>query len=337
MSQIIAFLNPKLTTTNVGDYFIEDSVKRILKFDSERSIDIDPRKPIDDASLDRINECDAAVIVGTNLWYRQIYKEGRWMLSKEQLKKIRVPIIPLGIGTTRHKGDDNGFTSESIEILKLVHGSCQKGSVRDIRTLEALEQAGISNAVMTGCPTLFRSLHSEWRLRTSNSNRRVVVTVRKGQRENVRKLYQTLQHAGWSPIVAAQKQNDKYFCRSIPFIQRAIPVIYEFDIKPYLKMIDESFGAIGWRLHGNMFHLSLGNPAVFFSNCSRAQSFCEAFHLPVIAAEDGERVPDHEIEEATERLEDPAAFSGFNERYRYFYQEMADFLDANNLEHRLNV
>ena len=43
MSRAIAFINPSLTTRNVGDLFIADSVKRILRFDPKASIDIDPR------------------------------------------------------------------------------------------------------------------------------------------------------------------------------------------------------------------------------------------------------------------------------------------------------
>ena len=42
----LAFINPRLSTRNVGDFFIEDSVKRILQYDVQSSLDIDPRKPL---------------------------------------------------------------------------------------------------------------------------------------------------------------------------------------------------------------------------------------------------------------------------------------------------
>ena len=35
MPPALAFINPRLSTRNVGDHFIEDSVKRILAFDKE--------------------------------------------------------------------------------------------------------------------------------------------------------------------------------------------------------------------------------------------------------------------------------------------------------------
>ena len=46
MTLAIAFINPSLTTSNVGDLFIADSMKRILRYDPASSCDIDPRRPI---------------------------------------------------------------------------------------------------------------------------------------------------------------------------------------------------------------------------------------------------------------------------------------------------
>src|SRR5918997_3620864 len=106
MASVIAFINPAVSTENVGDLFIVDSLKRILVHDRTRSFDVDPRKPIPRDTIDRINrEADAAVICGTNLWYRRMPKPGRWMFGAEDLKQIRVPIVPFGVGTTRHFDD----------------------------------------------------------------------------------------------------------------------------------------------------------------------------------------------------------------------------------------
>jgi polysaccharide pyruvyl transferase WcaK-like protein len=330
----IAFVNPSLSTRNVGDLFIEDSVKRILLHDPERSIDVDPRKPITTETIARINQCDAAVIVGTNLWYRQIYQEGRWMIKRSDLEQIRIPIIPMGVGTTRHRGEDNSFTSESVDLLRAIHDRCERGSVRDLRTLEALTEAGVKNAVMTGCPTLFRSLKPDWRL-NSGKPRKVIVTVRKGQKRNVRLLLKHLRARGWEVRIAAQQDKDNFFARTIPFVQRATPTLYEYNLQPYLNCTQDFWGAIGWRLHGNMLHLAQGNPAVFFANCSRAESFCRSFGLPCIVAEDHETIPDGTIQEAIERLSDAATYASFPAQYRHYRAEMAAFLETNRLAHNL--
>ena len=335
VAQRLAFINPRLSTRNVGDLFIEDSVKRILVYDRRQSIDVDPRRPLTARDVDRINACDAAVIVGTNLWYRDMLRRGCWRLALNDLKKIRVPIIPFGVGTTRHDGEDNRFEPETLDHIKLVHDSCPLASARDWRTAEALKESGIGNVAMTGCPTLFRSLRPEWRLVRNPSSKRVVVTVRKGQRHNLRVLIRRLRQLGLEPVVAAQQDKDLFLRHSLPFVQRAVPTLYEYDLAPYLQLVEESLGVIGWRLHGNMLHLAHGKPAVYFANCSRAESFCASFGLPSCRCEDGERLSRREIFETADRLFDESSFAGLPGFYAEYRNATIAFLEANGLAHNL--
>lgn len=336
MAKSLAFINPRLTTTNVGDLFIEDSAKRLLKFDPAASIDIDPRRPLTRFEIEQINRTEAAVIVGTNLWYRALPRPGRWCLTAEQLKQIRVPIIPLGMGTTRHAGEDNGFEAETLEQLRIIHDRCALASVRDQRTAEALAEAGIKNVVLTGCPTLYRSLRPDWQLRWRPERRRVVVTVRYGQRRNVRRLVRILREMGLQPIVAAQQRHDLFLRRSVPLLQRRVPTVFRFDLRPYLRLVEHCRGAIGWRLHGNMLHLASGNPAVFFANCSRAQSFCATFGLPCAFVADGQSMCTEHLQAAAARLFDPECFAPLAQSYARYRAEMVRFLEANGLDHRLS-
>src|SRR5688572_30952727 len=117
-ASVIAFINPALSTENVGDLFIVDSLKRILVHDTQRSFDVDPRKPITQADIDRMNSADAVVIAGTNLWYKRMPKPGRWTFSLADLEQVRVPIIPFGVGTTRHADDDNEFEPETLGQIR---------------------------------------------------------------------------------------------------------------------------------------------------------------------------------------------------------------------------
>jgi len=368
MHRVLAFINPRLSTRNVGDLFIEDAVKRILSYDAAESIDIDPRQPITSAQIEAINRCDAAVIVGTNLWYRQLARPGRWCFTADQLREIRVPIIPLGVGTTRHQGEDNAFDDDTLLQLRILHDTCSLASVRDERTVEALAEAGIRNVSLTGCPTLFRSLASEWTMRPLDRERptgdhaalasafpvratqfsalgvqpyrratHVAVTVRKGQRANVKALTKLLQKQGYTLTIAAQQDKDQFLSWGIPLLAPSVPTLYRYDIAPYVDLVERSFGAIGCRLHGNMFHLAHGNPAVFYANCSRAQSFCETFALPYYYCPDHEQLSAEQIGESVERLADRAEFTRFAERYAHFQRVMADTLTANGLEHRLKA
>lgn len=337
MSQAIAFINPRVSTSNVGDFFIEDSVKRIIEHDVERSIDIDPRRPLKPGDIERINQCDAAVIVGTNLWYRQIAKPNRWMITLDELKRIKIPFVPFGVGATLHRHDSDDFDAESVALLKQIHGQCVEASVRDPQTFDMVKKTGISNVRMTGCPTLYRSLRPQWQLR-KKASQDVVVTVRKGQDANVQVVLNELRGQGRAPIIAAQKKQDLHCARRrFPFLTAATASLYEFNIAPYQKLVDHAYGAIGWRLHGNMFHLAHGNPTVFFANCSRVKSFSEAFSLPCIYAEDGEKIAKKDLVDAVEHLLAADIFSSFPACYAKYFLEMVAFFEQNGIAHNLEA
>jgi polysaccharide pyruvyl transferase WcaK-like protein len=337
MAPVIAFINPAVSTENVGDLFITDSIKRILVHDPDRSFDVDPRQPVTRDQIERINrEADAAVICGTNLWYKRMPKPRRWALGLAELCAIKVPIIPLGVGTTRHSDDDNDFEPDTLAQIRQIHASCAVGSARDVRTTEVLQRAGVRNVSMTGCPTLFRSLLPAWRLRSKPGARKVVVTVRKGAAKNVRKLLGELTSRGLEPVIAAQQACDNFLARRpIPLVRKAWPTLYQYDIRPYLDLVEQAVGAIGWRLHGNMIHLAHGNPAILFSNCSRGESFCETFGLPRVPSPDHEELPDARIAEMVDRLLDPATFRNLPRTYAEHRRAMAKFIEANGLRHNL--
>ncbi|MFO7883898.1 MAG: polysaccharide pyruvyl transferase family protein [Desulfobacteraceae bacterium] len=337
MSQLaITFINPRLSTKNVGDLFIEDSVKSIINYDPERSIDIDCRKPLCSRQIDQINQCDAAIIVGTNLWYQHITKANRWMITVDDLKRIKVPFIPFGVGATVHRNANDDFDKESLILLQQIHSQCTEASVRDPKTFKMVKKAGISNVRMTGCPTLYRSLKPSWELQKKNS-KNVVVTARKGQDSNIQIILNELRKQKKKPIIAAQKKNDLYCARRrFPFLKAGPEVLYDFNIEPYLSLVENTYGTIGWRLHGNMLHLAHGKPTVFFANCSRVRSFCEAYSLPCIYAEDGEKVTEVDLIKAVDHLLTADIFSAFPSRYAEFYQEMIKFLESNGLAHNLD-
>jgi polysaccharide pyruvyl transferase WcaK-like protein len=257
------------------------------------------------------------------------------MLGLDDLRAIKVPIIPLGVGTTRHSDDDNDFEPDTLAQIQQIHGSCAVGSARDVRTAEVLERAGVKNVCMTGCPTLFRSLAPAWKLRSKPGAKKVVVTVRKGAAKNVRMLLNELTNRGFEPVIAAQQDGDNVFERGIPLLRKGWPTLYQYDMRPYMALVEDAVGAIGWRLHGNMIHLAHGNPAILFSNCSRGESFCNTFGLPALPSPDHVELPDATIKQMVDALLNPATFANLPRTYAAHRAAMARFLEANGLEHNL--
>jgi polysaccharide pyruvyl transferase WcaK-like protein len=259
------------------------------------------------------------------------------MIPVDELKKINIPVVPMGVGTTRHEGEDDDFTADSVKLLAQIHSQCHESSARDPRTYEVLRKAGCSNVRMTGCPTLYRSLKPRWTLNRKDS-REVVVTVRKRQDSNIKLILQELAKNRYEPVIAAQKKQDLYTARKrFPWLKPGPRSLYEFNIEPYQALVDNAYGSIGWRLHGNMFHLAHGNPAVFFANCSRVKSFCEAFDLPYVYAEDGTRLSRSVLVESVEHLLAADIYEKFPGNYARYYAEMAKFLDNNGIAHKLEA
>jgi len=85
-----------------------------------------------------------------------------------------------------------------------------------------------------------------------------------------------------------------------------------------------------------MFHLAHGNPAVFFANCSRVRPFTEAFEIPCIYAEDRARITKKDLIKSVDHLLAADTFSKLPTQYAKYYQEMAKYLEANGIQHKLN-
>jgi polysaccharide pyruvyl transferase WcaK-like protein len=342
MAPTLAFINPRLTTKNVGDLFIEESAKRVLSYNRAASFDVDPRLPIRRDDIERINRADAAVILGTNLWYRCLPKPTRWQFRLDDLQRIRTPIIPFGVGTTRHGGEDNGFEPETREQLRVIHASCRLASARDPRTAEALAEAGIHNVAVTGCPTMFHTLRPAWELRRRTDTRQIVLTVRRGQKQNLPALLRLVRRRGLQAVVAAQRDADRFLARPSLFfrnavLRHAVPTIFGFELEPYLRLIETSCGALGWRLHGTMLHLAHGSPALLLADSSRSASFCEMFGLPIVHSPDHVRLDDTTMSDLLDRFFDDATFALLAKRYRPLRAEMIRLLEANGLQHNLGA
>src|SRR5947209_8922698 len=148
----IALLSPAVGTGNVGDHFIERAIQRLL---AEHVVyhRYSIRRPLTGRELDEINETACAVLCGTNLYQR----DWESALTPQTLDQIRVPIVPLGVGSSAAGLDELAVGARTREMIRILHSRCALGSVRDPHTARVVALAGVSNAILTGCPVLFWS------------------------------------------------------------------------------------------------------------------------------------------------------------------------------------
>src|SRR3954471_10875413 len=148
----IALLTAAVEGDNAGDAFIEDSVRRLVMAEGYRRFPL--VHPLSANQIEEINSCDVAIICGTNL-YQYAFNCN---LDVSTIEQIKVPIIPMGIGTSAPIGTIPQMDAEGVRAVRLLHTRCTVSSVRDPASLRFLESIGVQNTMLTGCPVMFHGL-----------------------------------------------------------------------------------------------------------------------------------------------------------------------------------
>lgn len=150
---------------NIGDWFVTKVTDRLLDYKELLVV----ARTADAHDWDVINnECGAMVLKGGN------YIQPDWLSSNfgiELFRKIKIPIILFGVGLQAGSNEQVDFQPEEIEILRYIHDSCASSSVRGYSTVEQLAKIGITNAVVTACPTIYWSRRPEIVVRAPNDDR----------------------------------------------------------------------------------------------------------------------------------------------------------------------
>ncbi len=142
---------------NIGDFLIAEKAKQVIsRITGETDfLQIDRWLPFDDR-LDAVNATKAVMICGGPAYSSEFYPKTLPLVS--DLRNIRVPIIPVGLGLGGIHPDalpSFSFTRESLEAIRYIHSTCRVSGVRDRLTQEQLRKSGIENVVVSGCPVLY--------------------------------------------------------------------------------------------------------------------------------------------------------------------------------------
>lgn len=145
---------------NAGDYLIKYRAKQLFyEIRPDRDIiDYDAWKPLTLSQLNVVNNAKALILMGgPALQYKM--RPNIYSLI-DDLGKIKVPVVAMGIGWKSPEGDWGSthsypISAESLELLRKVEASGYMSSVRDYHTLNVLFSYGFRRFVMTGCPALY--------------------------------------------------------------------------------------------------------------------------------------------------------------------------------------
>ena len=322
----LALFSAAVNGDNSGDALIVDAIQRLL---SPQATEIFPLlEPLTPAQIERINACDMAVICGTNLYQHDFH----CALTPDIVSQIRVPIFPLGIGTSAPIGQLPRMNAEGIRAVRMIHERCVMGSVRDPISLKFVQSLGISNVALTGCPVLFHALKEPVFGRASTDQLVVAVRARLLHVEEHwgAKQLQTLERLcrEFRPTLVLQSPYDVPIAEElsarfhVPFLHDAA-----YTAKPMIEGVRKASRTIGFRLHFGMLTLAYGKPATLVATDTRTSEFCEMMGVAW-----------HDIHSYTDELlikelhGDQPGHENFSLRWRELREAMKGVLKASGLE-----
>ncbi len=149
----IVHVDPAVGTSNLGDFIISEAVSKSLDLifpDARRSVV--SSRDMGQVSLNKVTEADYAFFGGTNaLSANPLFGYRQFSTSRNSAIQLRNMTL-LGVGWWQYQGKSNFLTRRFYQRMlrnDVMH------SVRDEYTRKKLDEMGISNALNTGCPTMW--------------------------------------------------------------------------------------------------------------------------------------------------------------------------------------
>ncbi len=346
----------------LGNTLGYDSATRLLDFEHIETVNV--REPTK-SDIDRYNaEFEYLLLYGSD--FVKVAKD--WYITADVLKRIKIPIVAMGIGVDAAVQHLLPLKEEAVRILRIVADNCVSIGVRGAYTAAVLEDVGILNQRIVGCPTFFRSMNPYHSIvlppldevkevgitfdRDAERRRifgltrdlsvfRNLVLDMQG-RFNVALLGQGEIRNVWGPFPSDIGTRS----RSVELggSEMLLDDVYwsdEVHLKLEVKRRDprtfedielharEMDFVVGFQIQSNALALANGIPAVSFLYPTRADEVVETFAKPNYRL-------DNERRFILEEYWDQGIFDRFNRAYRYRYREMRRFLDENAISHRMS-
>ena len=180
---------------NAGDFLIKNRAISLLKYfypDSE-IVEYYRNQSLEE-KLPEINACDILVFAGGPGYCNGFYP--RMAPVTDDLNKIKIPVMLLGMGWWEHNSDVVSQYSYQFEepMRALFQKATEKGlkmGCRDIATVNVLRNNGYDNIAMTGCPAWYDLEHIGITRYTGKGLPSVIFKVAENQGNNI---------AGWKNI-----------------------------------------------------------------------------------------------------------------------------------------
>ena len=108
-----------------------------------------------------INDADKVVLICANMLRPNVYKEWKFKLTPEFIKKMNKQLVVLGVGAQatfdemKPKEYVKNLEPELIKYMRVLSDYSESIGVRGEFTADVLKELGIKNVSVVGCPTWF--------------------------------------------------------------------------------------------------------------------------------------------------------------------------------------
>jgi len=304
---------------NIGDFLITERARELFDYLLDDEIVILDRFKNLDGDIDLINKARFLVLCGGPAYASDIYK-GIYPLV-DDLTKIKVPIIPFGLGWCGRPSNPNEFrfNNESKDFLDSIHSNIKTSSCRDYLTVKILNNCGYNNITMTGCPVWYDINSISKHFKPINSINKIVFTTAANPKL-IKQTYSLIKivskHFPEATIIMSYHRGilpDKYtsyratigyllMYAAAKLVNRKVKikdVAYKLN---KLDFYDDCDFHIGYRVHAHLYFLSKRLPSILINEDGRGRGMVETMNLPVFNIEDKDLVQkvDKQISDYTE-------------------------------------
>lgn len=336
---------------NTGNVVFADSIKKQLNYTREIW-----KKDNNSMELSDISDIKnpSVIMPSSNFIIHDDNNELAYLLC-DFMEKNNCPITLVGLGAqstpefNTPKKLVSVLSKEKKRWFKMLSERAVSIGIRGEFTAECLEEMGIYNYRIIGCPSIYKYLDGKFSILPKPTLKNIQITVTAGSVRDTKilemgykkKSHWIMQMITEFPEVVFEDKELKYDKlmwsfpalsisekRLIKYMKKRAHMFYTLeDWDEFYKKNKITF-AFGSRFHGNMAALRNGVPTLWIVHDSRTTELVNTLHLPKL--EENEFMKIRNMKE----LINYCNYDDFYENYSVLHKNYIEFLEENHISHK---
>ena len=243
------------------------------------------------------------------------------------IKKSKKPLVITGLGANSFTGFDKDFykqlNPDLVHFLNFLSAHTPEIGVRGHFTAEVLNQIGIKNVRVIGCPSFYEMGANRVVQKTGKISLEDILLTHSSAVLSLKKNHQICQDFQEEEIIRTIAFNENVNLPKSAICKNILKHKYHIfsNIEDWKHFISQFKFAFGDRLHGSICALNAGIPAMCTNTDSRAREMCEFLHIPYY--------PHVTKDTDVLKLYEQADIDGLNKHYPTLFKNFCNFIEKN--------